>query len=117
MQKFDLKKLNNVEVKKQYRVKISNRFAALESNDDNVNINRAQENVGQNIKMSAKDSLVHYELKQHKTWFDEELSNILHRRKQQAKLLWLQNPCQINEDNMGNVRYEASRTFRTKKRE
>jgi hypothetical protein len=31
MQRFNLNKLNNVEVKKQYQVKISNRFTALEN--------------------------------------------------------------------------------------
>jgi hypothetical protein len=31
MGKFNLKKLNEVEVKEQYRVEISNRFAALEN--------------------------------------------------------------------------------------
>jgi hypothetical protein len=30
MQRFDLRKLNDVEVKEQYQVKITNRFAALE---------------------------------------------------------------------------------------
>jgi hypothetical protein len=38
-------------------------------------------------------------------------------RKKQAKLQWLQNPSQVNGDNMDNIRREASRTFRTKKRE
>jgi hypothetical protein len=32
-------------------------------------------------------------------------------------LQWLQNPSQVNGDNMDNVRHEASRTFRTKQRE
>jgi uncharacterized metal-binding protein YceD (DUF177 family) len=31
---------NDEEVKEQYQVKISNRFAALENLNDNVNINR-----------------------------------------------------------------------------
>jgi hypothetical protein len=35
----------------------------------------------------------------------------------QAKLQWLQNPSQINGDNMQNLRCETSRTFRKKKRE
>jgi hypothetical protein len=36
---------------------------------------------------------------------------------EQAKLQWLQNPSQINGDNMENIRCEASRNFRTKRRE
>jgi hypothetical protein len=35
----------------------------------------------------------------------------------QAKLQWLQNPSVVNEDNLHNVRREASRHFRNKKRE
>jgi hypothetical protein len=31
------------------------------------------ENIKQNIKTSFKDSLGLYELKQHKTWFDEKV--------------------------------------------
>jgi hypothetical protein len=87
MQRFDLRKLNDAEVKEQYQVKITNRFAALENFGQNVNKNRAWEN----IKISAKESLGHYELQQHKPWFDDESSKLIDRRKQ-AKLQWLQNP-------------------------
>jgi hypothetical protein len=40
---FDLKKLNEMKGKEQYRVEISNRFAALENLDAEVDINRAWE--------------------------------------------------------------------------
>jgi hypothetical protein len=43
-------------------------------------------------------------------------SKLLDRRKQ-AKLQWLQNLTQINGDNLNNIRREASRHFRNKKRE
>jgi hypothetical protein len=39
MERFNLKKLNEVEGKEQYRVEISNRFAALENLDAEVDIN------------------------------------------------------------------------------
>jgi hypothetical protein len=35
----------------------------------------------------------------------------------QAKSQWLQDPSEINGDNLNNVRREASRHFRNKKRE
>jgi hypothetical protein len=38
-------------------------------------------------------------------------------RREQAKLQWLQDPSEVNEDNLSNVRREASRRFRNKKRE
>jgi hypothetical protein len=42
MERFNLKKLKEVEVKEQYRVEISNRFAALEHLDTEEDINRAR---------------------------------------------------------------------------
>jgi hypothetical protein len=92
----------------------TNRFLALENSDDYVDMNRVWENIRENIKISAKESLVHYELHQRRPWFDEECSKLIDRRKQ-AKFQWVQNSSQMNADNMDNVRREASRTFRTKK--
>jgi hypothetical protein len=36
--------------------------------------------------------------------------------KKQAKLQWLQDPSEVNEDNLSEVGQEASRRFRNKKR-
>jgi hypothetical protein len=77
-------------------------------------INRAWEMLRENIHISAKASLGHYELKQHKPWFDKQCSELLDIRKQ-AKLHWLQNPSQMNGDNMDNARCKASRTSCPKK--
>jgi hypothetical protein len=41
MERFNLKKLNDVENKEQFRVQVSNRFAALEDLDTEVEINSA----------------------------------------------------------------------------
>jgi hypothetical protein len=48
--------------------------------------------------------------------FDEGCSKLLDQRKD-AKLQWLQDTSKINWDNLNNVRREASRYFRNKKRE
>jgi hypothetical protein len=56
------------------------------------------------------------ESKHHKPWFDEECSKLADQRKQ-AKLQWLQDPSDANEDNLSDVRWEASSHFRNKKRE
>jgi hypothetical protein len=45
MERSSLKKLNEVEGKEQYRVEISNRFAALEHLDADMDINKAWETV------------------------------------------------------------------------
>jgi hypothetical protein len=45
MGRFNLRKLNEVEGKEQYRVEISNRFAALGNLGTEVDINRAWEAV------------------------------------------------------------------------
>jgi hypothetical protein len=55
-------------------------------------------------------------LKKHKPWFDKGCSELLGQRKQ-AKLQWLQDPTEINGDNLNNVRREAIRYFRNKRRE
>jgi hypothetical protein len=45
IERFNLKKLNEVEGKEQYRVEISNRFAALENLNTEVDINGAWETI------------------------------------------------------------------------
>jgi len=87
----------------------------LENFRDGEDINRAWENIRENIKTSAKESLGLYlhELKQHKPWFDEECLSFLDQRKQNRKV---QNPSQSNIDNINNVRQKASRNFRNKRR-
>jgi hypothetical protein len=45
MERFSCKKLLKVEGKKQYRVEISNRFAALESLDVEVDVSRVWETI------------------------------------------------------------------------
>jgi hypothetical protein len=57
MERFNLKKLNEAEGKEQYWVEISNRFAALENLDAEVDSNRAWDTIRENTKMSAKESL------------------------------------------------------------
>jgi hypothetical protein len=45
MERFNLKKLNEAESKKQYQVEISNRFALLKNLEAEVDINRAWETI------------------------------------------------------------------------
>jgi hypothetical protein len=90
----------------------SNRFAAWEALDAGVEINSIWVTNRENIKISAKEGLGYYELKKHKPWFDEGCSKLLDQRKQ-AKFQWLQDPNEINGDNLNNERSEA----RNKKRE
>jgi len=73
-QRFNLRKLNELKVRKQYQIEITNRFAGLENlnDDEDEDVNRTWENIKKNIKTSAKESLGLHELKQHKPWFDEE---------------------------------------------
>jgi hypothetical protein len=116
VERFNLKKLSELEVMKQYQIKTSNRFASLENLNVSEDINRAWKNIKESIKISAKESLGLYERKQHKPWFEEECSTFLDQRKQ-AKMQWLQNPNQSNVYNLNNVRREARRHFRNKKKE
>ena len=86
----------------------------MENLNDDEDINRAWENIKENIKTSAKESLGLHELKQHKPWFDEECLGFLDQRKE-ANMQWLQEPKQSNVDNLNNVTCEPSRHFRKKK--
>jgi hypothetical protein len=116
MERFNLKKLNEVEGEEQYRVEISNRFAALENLYTEVDVNKARETIRENIKISTKEWLGYYELKKNNPWFDEGCSELLDQRKQ-IKLQWLQDPSDINGDNQNNIRCETVRHFRNKQRE
>jgi hypothetical protein len=68
--------------KEKYQVKIINRFATLENFDDNVDMNRAWENIKRKYKNLSQRDLGHYKLQQHKPWFDNECSKLIDRRKQ-----------------------------------
>jgi hypothetical protein len=111
LERFDLKKLNDVEVKEKYQVEISNRFAASERLDESFDINNVWESIRENIEASAKDNPGYQKLKHNKPLFDYECSKLIDQRKQ-AKLQLLQNPNQISGDNLKNLRSETSRTFR-----
>jgi hypothetical protein len=47
-------------------VEISNRFAALENVDENVDINSAWESIREDIKTSAKENLEYHRLNHNK---------------------------------------------------
>jgi hypothetical protein len=94
MKWFNLKKLNKVEAKKKYCVTVSNRFAALEDLDAEVEINSVWETLRKNTKISVKESLGYCELIKQKPWFDEGCSKLSDQRKQ-AKLQWLQDPSKL----------------------
>jgi hypothetical protein len=101
MERFNLKNLNNIEVKEKYHVEVSNRFAALEDLEAGIEISSLGNNY--NIRISAKESQGCYVLKKHKPWIDEGCSELLDQRKQ-AKLQWLQDQDEIIVDNLNNVR-------------
>jgi hypothetical protein len=115
-ERFNVKKLNKWDVKEQYQVTIRNKFAALENSEDSGDINREWDNIRENIKIPAQESLGYCESKHCKLWLDEECSKLADRRKQ-AKLQWFQDPSEANKDNLNDVRWEANRHFRNKKRE
>jgi hypothetical protein len=71
MERFNLKKLNDVEGKELYHVEALNRFAALEDQDAEVEINSAWETIRENITISAEESIGYFELKKHKPWLDK----------------------------------------------
>jgi hypothetical protein len=61
VERFNLRKLNEVEGKKQYH-EISSRFAASENLDTEMDINIPRETVKENNNFSAKDGLDYHKL-------------------------------------------------------
>ena len=55
--RFNLRKLNDLQIRKQYQIEITNRFAALEKISEDEDINWGWENIKENIKTSATESL------------------------------------------------------------
>ena len=87
-QRFNLRKLNEPEVREQYQIEITNRFAALENLNNDEDVNRTWENIKENIQISVKESLGLHEFKQNKPWFDDECLGFLDQMKW-AKMQWI----------------------------
>jgi hypothetical protein len=54
---FNIRKLNDLEVRKQYQIEITNRFAALKNLSDGEDISKAWENIKESIKTSNLDKM------------------------------------------------------------
>jgi hypothetical protein len=59
-----MKKLNEVEVKEEYQVKVSNRFSALRNLDDMMKL--MMRNYYREFRTSATETTGCYEMKEHK---------------------------------------------------
>jgi len=80
-ERFNIKKLNESEFTKQYQTEITKCFAVLENLSNDKNISRAWENIKENIKTSAKESLGLQELKKHKPCLLKECLILLDQRR------------------------------------
>jgi hypothetical protein len=58
MDGFNLKKLSELEGKEKYRVEVSNRFAALEDLDAEVEINAIWETIRENMKIAGRVKVI-----------------------------------------------------------
>ena len=87
----------------------------MENLNVDEDVNMVWKNIKENIKTSAKESLGLHEWKQHKPRFDKECADFLDQRKQ-AKMQWIQDPSRRNVDNVNNIRRDASRHFRNKRK-
>jgi hypothetical protein len=64
------RKINKLDLREQYEIKITKRFAVLGNLSNDEEINRAWENITEVIKTSAKENVDLHYLKQHKPWCD-----------------------------------------------
>jgi hypothetical protein len=76
MERFNLKKLNEVKGKEKSRVEVSNRFTALEDLDAEVEISGTWVTIRKTITFRPK-RVCYFELKKHKQWFDEGYLKLL----------------------------------------
>jgi hypothetical protein len=53
-ERLNLKKLNEGDVTEQYQITIRNKFSALKNLEDSGDINRAWDDIRENIKISAQ---------------------------------------------------------------
>ena len=90
-ERFNLRKLKEPEFKEKFQIEITNRFVTLENLNVDEDVNTVSENIKENLKTTAKESLGLHEWKQHKPWFDKECVDFLNQRKQ-AKMQWIQDP-------------------------
>ena len=114
-QRFNLRKLNKPEVREQYQIEITNRFAALENVNEDEDVNRTSENIKENILTSAQENLGLHEFKQNKPWCDEECLGFLDQRKR-AKMQWIQDPSQSKVDKMNSEGVKLADISGTKRR-
>jgi hypothetical protein len=56
-ERFNLKRINELEVRKQHQIEIKNKFETLESLSDDKDVNKVWDRIKENIKTSAKKSL------------------------------------------------------------
>ena len=85
----------------------------MENLNVDEDVNRVWENIKENIKTSASESLGLHEWKQHKPWFDKECVDFSDQRRQ-AKMQCIQDPSRSIVDNLNNIRRDVSRHFRNK---
>ena len=55
MEIFNLRKVSELEIRKQYQTETSNSFVALEKLNNSEDIHMAWENIKENVKSSAKE--------------------------------------------------------------
>jgi hypothetical protein len=67
MKRYNVKKLNDVEVKGEYVAKIPNRFAGLENmgSDNDVEKRKVCESIGENVSASCTENLGYINFKVH----------------------------------------------------
>jgi hypothetical protein len=77
MERFNVNKLNEEDVKEPYQVTIRNKFAALENLEDRGDVNRAWDNIRENVKILAWESLGYCESKHVNHGFMRNVQNWL----------------------------------------
>jgi hypothetical protein len=77
LESFDLKNLNDLEVKEKHHIEFSNRFAVPESLYESFENNNALETIIENIETSAKGNLGYQKLQHEEIRYNVECSKLI----------------------------------------
>ncbi|XP_046683293.1 uncharacterized protein LOC124369359 [Homalodisca vitripennis] len=116
----NLDHLRNEKIRKDFQLKLSNRFQALsnlaQGNPEEDKIERGWTNIKETLQNCAKDVCEKNERKNKKPWFDEECKEKVVQRKE-GKETWLNRKQAGDREEYKKRSRETVKTLRRKKRE
>lgn len=114
--KVDLAKLADKNIRKEFELKLSNRFQALEADKETESsVEDKWEEIKESIQDTAREVIGHYKITQpKKPWFNAECQQMIKERRQ-IKNDMLNNNNQQNQEKYKNINKKINHKLRTAK--